>query len=226
MMDSFLKTWWKPTVLYLIIYGIYLTGLLYADKLTVEILEWLIYFPIIIILISSVYILFKSRWYYSLLQLVIFGITMFYLMTFLMFYPNDFFADNLEIPKNIKFEKPKNKIDTLIVRKQNALEIKNDSQPGIYEYYFWYKPTEKGKLYLKASEITHNIPLSEQRIKDKSSIEIEPKDNLQLFHKVFTIYEGDWGKFYGSKISVYFKPDGRPEQKLIEKNYIVEGWMR
>ncbi|SHK37043.1 hypothetical protein SAMN05444371_2124 [Epilithonimonas mollis] len=225
-MDSFLKTWWKPTVLYLIIYGIYLTGLLYADKLTVEILEWLIYFPIIIILISSVYILFKSRWYYSLLQLVIFGITMFYLMTFLMFYPNDFFADNLEIPKNIKFEKPKNKIDTLIVRKQNALEIKNDSQPGIYEYYFWYKPTEKGKLYLKASEITHNIPLSEQRIKDKSSIEIEPKDNLQLFHKVFTIYEGDWGKFYGSKISVYFKPDGRPEQKLIEKNYIVEGWMR
>lgn len=226
MMDSFLKTWWKPIVLYLIIYGIYLTGLLYADKLTVEILEWLIYFPIIIILISSVYILFKSRWYYSLLQLGIFGITMFYLMTFLMSYSNDFFADNLEIPKNIKFERPKNKIDTLIVRKQNALEIKNDSQPGIYEYYFWYKPTEKGKLYLKASEITHNIPLSEQRIKDKSSIEIEPKDNLQLFHKVFTIYEGDWGKFYGSKISVYFKPDGRPEQKLIEKNYIVEGWMR
>lgn len=226
MIDKFLKTWWKPIVLYVIIYIIYLAGLLYANKLIVEIFDWLIYFPIVIILVSSIYILLKSRWYYSLLQIGILGITLFYMMTYLMFYSNDFFADDLEIPKNIKFEKPKNEIDTLSIRKQNTLEIINDSQPGIYEYFFWYKPTEKGKLYLKASEITHNIPLSEQRIKDKTSIEVEPNDSLQLFRKVFTIYEGDWGKFYGSKISVYFKPHNKPEQKLIEKNYIVEGWMR
>ena len=143
-----------------------------------------------------------------------------------MFYPYDNFADDLEIPKNIKFEKPKIEIDTLIVQPENTFEIKNGFQPGIYEYYFWYKPKEKGKLYLKAFEITQNIPLSEERIKNRSLITIKPNDSLQLFHKEFKIYEGDWGKFYGSKIQVIFKPENKPEQIVIEKNYIVEGWMR
>ncbi|RKE87503.1 hypothetical protein [Epilithonimonas arachidiradicis] len=226
MIGNFLKTWWKPIILYLVIYGIYLISLLCANKFIIEIFEWLLYFPIIIVIISSVYIVFKSKWYYSLLQFGVLGVTIIYLITFLMFYSNDFFADDLEIPKNIKFEKPKFEIDTLTIREHNTLEIKNDSQPGIYEYYFWYKPSKKGELYVKASEITQNIPLSKQQIKEKSLIKVKPNDNLQLFHKIFTIYEGDWGKPYGSKISVYFKPDNKPEQKLIEKNYMVEGWMR
>ena len=180
----------------------------------------------IVILTSSIYILIKSKWYYSILQIGILGISMFYLMTFLMFYSSDFFADDLEIPKNIKFEKPKDKIDTSIIRKEKTFEIKNSSQPGIYEYYFLFNPKENGKLYLKAFEITQHIPLSEEQIREKTMIEINPNDSLQLFHKEFTIYEGDWGKFYGSKISIYFKPHNKPEQKLIEKNFIVEGWKR
>lgn len=207
-------------------YGIYLTGLLYPNKFIVEIFEWLIYLPILVILISSVYIVVKSRWYHSILQIGILGISMFYLMAFLMFYSTDFFADDLEIPTTIKFEKPKDEIDTLTFRKENTFEIKNGSQPGIYEYYVWYKPKEKGKIYLKAFEISKNIPLSADQIKEKSTIEVSPNDSLQLFHKEFTIYEGDWGKFYGSKISLYFKPDHKPEQKVIEKKYVVEGWMR
>lgn len=226
MIVDFLKTWWKPIVLYLIIYAIYLSGLLNVNKIIVEIFDWLLFFSIIIVIISSVYILFKSRWYYSFLQLGILGITMFDLMTFLMFYSNDFFADDLEIPKNIKFEKPKINIDTLIARKENTFEIKNGFQPGIYEYYFWYKPKEKGQLYLEVIEITQNVQLSVKQIKDRSLVHVKPNDSLQLFHKEFTIYEGDWGKFYGSRISVYFKPDNKPEQKINEKNYIVEGWMR
>ena len=94
------------------------------------------------------------------------------------------------------------------------------------KYYVWYKPIEKGKIYLKAFEISKNIPLSADQIKEKSTIEVSPNDSLQLFHKEFTIYEGDWGKFYGSKISLYFKPDHKPEQKVIKKKYVVEGWMR
>ncbi|WP_348636566.1 hypothetical protein QLS71_015380 [Mariniflexile litorale] len=43
----------------------------------------------------------------------------------------------------------------------------------------------------------------------------------------FTIYEGDWGKPYGARFEVWFKPDnGGKEVKLLEKNYIIEGWMR
>lgn len=104
-----------------------------------------------------------------------------------MFYSTDFFADDLEIPKNIKFEKPKDEVDTSIIQIENTFEIKNGSQPGIYEYYFLFNPKEKGKLYLKAFEITQNIPLSEERIKEKTIIKINPNDSLQLFHKEFTI---------------------------------------
>lgn len=226
MISNFLKTWWKPVLLYLTIYVIYIFSLFNLNKFFLQLFDYIILFSAVIILISSVYIFFKSKWYYSVLQIGILGITMFYLMDLLRFYPNDFFSDDLEIPKNINFEKPRNEIDTLNIRKENTFEIKNDFQPGMYKYYFWYKPKEKGKLYLKAFEITKNIPLSEERIKRASLIEVKPNDSLQLFQKEFIIYEGDWGKFYGSKISVYFKPDNQPEQKLIEKNYIVEGWMR
>ena len=77
MISNFLKTWWKPLVFYLVIYIIYLIGLLYSNKFIVELFDWLIYFPIIIILISSIYILIKSKWYYSILQIGILGISMF-----------------------------------------------------------------------------------------------------------------------------------------------------
>lgn len=226
MIDHFLKTWWKPVILYLTIYFTYILGLFQNIKFIIETFDYLLILSIFIVIASSVYVIYRSKWYYIINQLGIICISLYYLIPLLMFYPYDNFADDLQIPKNIKFDKPTTHIDTLTIRKEKTLEIENGFQPGIYEFYFWYKPTEKGELYLKASEITHNIPLSEQRIKDKTSIEAEPNDSLQLFHKVFTIYEGDWGKFYGSKISVYFQPHNKPEQKLIEKNYIVEGWMR
>ncbi|MPS73340.1 MAG: hypothetical protein E2590_09360 [Chryseobacterium sp.] len=226
MIDNFLKAWWKPIILYIIVYTIYIIGLMSSNKYIVELFEYLILASLLILLISSIYILFKSKWYYSILQIFLLGITMFLLGSFLMFYPYDFFADDLEISKNINFEKPKTKIDTLTIRKENTLEIKNGFQPGIYEFYFWYRPTEKGKLYIKTSEITKNIALSKQQIKERSLINVNPNDSLQLFHKEFKIYEGDWGKPYLAKISIYFKPDNKPEQKIIERNYIVEGWMR
>lgn len=70
---------------------------------------------------------------------------MFYLMVFLMFYSTDFFADDLEIPTTIKFEKPKDEIDTLTFRKENTFEIKNGSQPGIYEILRLVQTYRKGK---------------------------------------------------------------------------------
>lgn len=43
----------------------------------------------------------------------------------------------------------------------------------------------------------------------------------------FTIYEGDWDKPYAARFEVWFVPDsGKPERKLMEKVFKIEGWQR
>ncbi|WP_124531905.1 hypothetical protein [Chryseobacterium sp. KBW03] len=151
----------------------------------------------------------------------------------LMFYPYDFFAEGLKIPDNIKFEKPlklndaKDKINT----NQQDFILYDYFQSGIYKYDLFLNKIEKGKVYLKIFEITKNQKLSERSIKEESQIEVENKtDELKKFElkDEFTIFEGDWGQFYGARIEVWFKPDdiNKPERKLMIKNYIVQGWMR
>ncbi|WP_262887711.1 hypothetical protein [Chryseobacterium potabilaquae] len=43
---------------------------------------------------------------------------------------------------------------------------------------------------------------------------------------MFTIEEGDWGDYYGSKVEVWFQPEdpAKPERKLLTKNYIIQGF--
>ncbi|WP_180563881.1 hypothetical protein [Chryseobacterium sp. JV274] len=151
----------------------------------------------------------------------------------LMFYPYDFFAEELKIPDNIKFEKPlklNDEKDRVNIHQQDFI-LYDYFQPGMYKYDLFLHKIEKGKVYLKIFEITKNNILSEKSIKEKSKIEVENNtDELKRFELKdnFTIYEGDWGQFYGSRIEVWFKPDAinKPERKLITKNYIVQGWMR
>ncbi|PWN71771.1 hypothetical protein C1631_003865 [Chryseobacterium phosphatilyticum] len=72
-----------------------------------------------------------------------------------MFYPYDFFAEGLEIPKNIKFEKPLKLIDD----RGRASSDKQDFvlydylQPGMYKYDLFLNKIEKGKVYLKIFEV-------------------------------------------------------------------------
>jgi len=152
-----------------------------------------------------------------------------------MYYPNDFFASSLEIPENIKFEKP---LEILYEEDKPKINVSKEDvvlydyfQPGIYKYDIFLNKIEKGIVYLKIYEITNNELLSEEEIKRKSQIKVENKtDILKKFELTgqFTIYEGDWGDFYGSRIEVWFKPHNinQPERKLLTKNYIVQGWMR
>lgn len=166
-----------------------------------------------------------------ILGIVVFGFFSF----FLMFYPNDFYANNLEIPKNIKFEKPleiiyENDKPEIIVTKEDVI-LYDYFQPGIYKYDIFLRRIEKGNVYLKIFEITNNELLSEKEIKEKSQIEVgNQTDELKRFELQgdFKIYEGDWGDFYGSRVEVWFKPDdiNKPERKLVTKNYVVQGWMR
>ena len=149
-----------------------------------------------------------------------------------MFYPNDYFADDLEIPKKIKLELP-SKLSykgEKTIKKDINFDLIESFQPGLYEYNFVTKKIDSGYVYLKAFEITKNTKLSEDELKNESKIFVyNDSDSLKIFSTKnhFTIYEGDWGKPYAAKFELWYKNNKTgKEQKILEKNYKIEGWQR
>lgn len=239
-LKSYLRTWWKPLLTFLLATGIYVGGLMLESKFVYDFFPWIVPVLMVVVFASAVYQVIIKKWYFGLLQLAILFGAWFVLSVLVSFYPNDFFADNLGIPDDIAFEEPldlrtdvgmdpKN-IGEVMATRQNDLTFKiaNGTQSGIYDYYFWHRPKTLGTLYLKAFEVTQNLELSTERLQMHSEVEIKQlNETVELFTNGFTIYEGDWGQPYGARFEVWFKPDnGEPERKLTEKNYIIEGWMR
>lgn len=103
-------------------------------------------------------------------------------------------------------------------------------QPGIYQVVYSLNPGESGSVYLKAFEITKETPLSVRRLEEASKTRMAwSTDQAERFGAKagFTIYEGDWGKPYAARFEVWFKPDsGKPERKLAERVFKIEGWQR
>ncbi|MGY6650418.1 hypothetical protein [Wenyingzhuangia sp. IMCC45574] len=176
--------------------------------------------------------IYRRNWH-AVLVCFLFGFFLFFISFVVSFSDPDFYAVRLEIPENIEFKKPlelKTKEEYEDLKKSSfsdlRFELINSFQPGIYEYMFWYTPKQDGSVYLKVFEITQNDPLSVPRLTDRSKMKVA-KGESTLVNKDFTIYEGDWGQYYVARIEVWFAPENnREEYKLIEKNYIVEGWMR
>ena len=51
-------------------------------------------------------------------------------------------------------------------------------------------------------------------------------DQLVGIGKEFTIYEGDWDKYYAARLEIWFVPaNGGKPRKLKEKLFRVQGWM-
>lgn len=171
--------------------------------------------------------------YQTLFSLITGGIAMTYFFISLMFYPYDTFTVGLRIPQNIKFEKPvpyNNDIQENDVKTQDIV-LHDYFQGGLYKYDLFLGPIEEGVVYLKIFEITRNQILSETEIKRKSEMNVENStDQLKKFSLEgdFTVYEGNWNEFYGSRVEVWFKPkdSSKKERKLLSKNYIIQGWMR
>ena len=104
-------------------------------------------------------------------------------------------------------------------------------QGGIYTYEVYLNKIEKGIVYLKIYEITKNEILSKNGIERESQIVVENLSNEIKKLKLkddFTVFEGNWGQFYGSRIEVWFRPENKneKERKLFSKNYIIQGWER
>ena len=91
-------------------------------------------------------------------------------------------------------------------------------------------PGEPGEVYLKAYEVTKGTRLSEGRLGERTRGYVgwsdDPEEKFSVGSE-FTIYEGDWEKYYAARIELWFVPaNGGKERKLTERVFKVEGWMR
>ncbi|MXN92674.1 hypothetical protein GR160_15705 [Flavobacterium sp. Sd200] len=232
--DYFAK-WWYSAIGFLLSFFIFIIALtIIRRELFFEASIGLITASILSVFISAIVQLFKRNWLISIVQIIAAIIIFNSLSFFLLYLSEDFYANGLELPTDVKLEKPidfKNGIeDEIALQNSRPYNLKfvlvNSFQPGIYKYYFWFKPKEKGTVYLKAFEITQNDPLSAERLKQRSAIKVD-KGLYKVYDQEFTIYEGDWGQPYGARIEVWFKPaSGKGDYKLLQKNYKIEGWMR
>ena len=137
----------------------------------------------------------------------------------------DGFADNLTIPEGLDLAKPEK--EGFVPSGKTDFVLINGMQGGIYGYQATVNVDEDGEVYLRAYEVTKGTRLSADRMKQRTTEKIAGKGDHNIgVGKEFTIYEGDWGKFYAARLEIWFVPanGGRP-RKLKEKLFKVQGWM-
>lgn len=226
--------WWRPILFFLFIAGLVIMNSELNIRFLKKPLDFLATVSIFVLLISFCYQLYKGRYLKGFINLFILFVTGVISMMATMI-DGDHRADDLKIPTDIQIENPINmdsyaRPDSILKlnKTQPDLVLYNSDQPGMYEYDFWTNKIESGTIYLKAFEITQDEELSTDNLKKDSKISIDnSSDSIVRFSSTrFTIYEGDWGKFYAARFEVWFKPTtGGQERKLFQKNFKIEGWM-
>lgn len=236
--------WWRPLLFFGITLAIFFVALQLHNDFFVKSTIVFCAFALFLLGVSVIYQLIYKRWIKALVTAGILGATIaavfIYIATmfFIETVDGDQWAVGLKIPTDIPIEYPVDLNDddtrpdsvSMLRRSHADLQLYNSFQPGLYEYDFWYGKIEKGEIFLKAFEITKNIPLSEERLPESSTLKVvNQTDSILKFHSDyhFTIYEGDWGDPYAARFEVWFRPDsGGKERKLFSKNYVIEGWQR
>ena len=239
LFKQYFNNWYLPIIIATIVIILSYLILSFFTKTSFYISIGLMYFSFFLFVVSIILGLikiFKKNYLKGSLQTLISTalliLTFGYLSVFLIFYPNDFFADDLEIPEKLKLEFPsKMSYEGEKIIKQNIkFDLIESFQPGLYEYNFSTKKIDSGYVYLKAYEITKNTKLSENELKNDSKVFVyNNSDSLKTFstNDDFTIYEGDWGKPYAAKFELWYKNSKTgKEKKILEKNYKIEGWQR
>ena len=226
--------WWRPVLFFLFIAGLVIMNSELNIRFLKKTLDFLANVSIVVLLISFCYQIYKGRYLKGFINLFILFVTGFISMMATMI-DGDHWADDLKIPTGIQIENPVNidsykRPDSILQlnKTQPDLVLYNSDQPGMYEYDFWTDKIESGTIYLKAFEITQDEELSTDNLKKDSKISVNnSSDSIARFSSTrFTIYEGDWGKFYAARFEVWFKPTaGGQERKLFQKNFKIEGWM-
>jgi len=114
---------------------------------------------------------------------------------------------------NLKVEKPK-------------IEVVGTGYSG-YEFYMWFKPKEKGELFIKGFELTENKQISKIKLYERTLNLIDSiSDNILLFKGETTIDEGTFEKFYPVRFELWFKTKDGNNKKITEKIFLIDGWDR
>ncbi|MFD0975418.1 hypothetical protein [Salinimicrobium gaetbulicola] len=141
---------------------------------------------------------------------------------------------NVQIPGNMSFEKPvefltDNQIDSLesMDVNQEKIVVVGNGYNG-YDFYMWHKPTEKGEIYIKAFELTQYIQLSREILAKRTKNEVRDlSGDYKLYKGTSVIYEGTFSNFYPTRFELWFKSKSSGiEEKLTDKNYLIDGWDR
>ena len=240
---NFFNNWTKPILIFIASFLLFFSfGFLSNNGYLLIFSFFILLSAVLIILISIIFQIINGQFLKSFLTLCVLGIgaLVFFYASIALFFKTqsmpDGYAYNLIIPKDIKIYLPSDTTFSISDTTPN-FQLYNSFQPGLYSYSLWTKEIGKGYCYLKAFELTQNDPLSVKSLKERSRIEVfNPGDTLKRFDmnngndnskRNFTIYEGDWGKSYAAQFEVWFVPaSGGQEQKLLEKNFKIEGWMR
>jgi len=234
--------WWRP-VLFFVLTALVMVSCEFTNEPILKDCSFLLLLlGFLGLIVSMIFQLTKRRWLFAVLTTLIICVSLvaLFFYSIALFWKDqsmpDTYADNLKMPTNIRVNEPlEDSVPANIA--DTDFFIYSSFQPGLYQYTFWTKRIDKGSIYLKAFEVTQNDPLSVDRLKESSSISVfNSTDSLIMFRMdkgnseygmPFTIYEGDWGKPYAARFELWFVPDnGGQEQKLLEKNYKIEGWQR
>jgi len=227
--------WWRPILFFFFIAGLVIANSELKIHYLKKPLNVLTDISVIVLLISFVYQLYKKQFLTGCLTSIVIIVTVILSMLVSIF-DADHWADDLKIPTGIQIESPVNmdgraRPDSILrlIKTESDLVLYNSDQPGMYKYDFWTDKIERGIIYLKAFEITQEVELSSDNVKQDSRISIDNStDSFVRFSSTgnFKIYEGDFGKFYAARFEVWFKPNsGGQERKIFQKNFKIEGWM-
>lgn len=222
----YFKVWWIPIVSYIIPFFIFLFGEALKSNKIIDISLSIFFVNILGNIISAIVQVFIKKWYCLIPQILITGLLFAFVSIIFTFSPPDYYGANKVIPQNLEIYEPIDTEPTESELENFDLILASSFQPGIYNYYTDFQPTEIGSFYIKAFEVTSNDPLSAERMKIRSKVKVENLER-KLYLGEFSIYEGSWGDKYGARIELWFEPlNGNKDYKITERNYVVEGWMR
>ena len=245
---SFLTTpWWRAVLLWVVALVLFFVELWWSFDFAF-LIGFFIY-ALVLILFSArcVYSVYHRRWKQGIIHLLLFVAATTVLLVWMMATAfvrqakGDQFAKHLKVPEHIQLETlysdgylsgETNWVDSLRALPHTSphFYLYESGQPGLFQFDAWIGKLDSGTLYFKAFEITQNTPLSEERLVTNSALPVcNTSDSIRLFSSkhTFTIYEGDWGEPYAARFELWYKPlSGSPEQKLLSKNYLIEGWQR
>lgn len=237
MKDLVLKYWWIPPLLLLFLLLLEIPMTFFGSPFIVNVLYAILELAAgLLLLTSQVILLVSHKWWKAVISFVVSVVIIGLLTPFLVLAAlatPDHFGKNHPIPDGLEYSIPlEEKEDLPAADSLNPsiwLELRSDFQGGLYRYYFSYPALPAGEIYLKAYEITENIPIENKRIYQSSCVKI---DSTQCFAQLvdgrhFTVYYGDWGDYYAARIEVWHRNAATGEErKLLEKIYRVEGWQR